>query len=49
MAKPGQHVFVCLNSRPPDHPRSSYGVVGANDVMHDFSKKLKVKIFLTKL
>ena len=48
MAKPDQHVFVCLNSRPPGHPRGSCGAVGANDVMQRFQQEFESKNLFDK-
>jgi len=48
MAKPGQHVFVCLNTRPPDHPRGSCGAVGANDIMQRFQQEFENKNLFDK-
>lgn len=30
--KPKHHVFVCMNQRPPGHPRGSCGSAGASGV-----------------
>jgi (2Fe-2S) ferredoxin len=36
MPKPLKHVFVCTQSRPPGHPRSSCGERGCNTVFEEF-------------
>ena len=41
MAKPERHVFVCMNSRPPGHPRGSCGTVGANEVIGKFQEEFE--------
>lgn len=41
MAKPEKHISVCLNSRPPGHPRGSCGASGANEVMGRFQEELE--------
>lgn len=43
MAKPEKHILVCMNSRPPGHPRGSCGGVGANDVLSRFQQELEEK------
>ena len=30
MPKPQYHIFVCTNTRPPDHPKGSCGEKGAD-------------------
>ncbi len=39
MAKPERHVFVCMNSRPPGHPKPSCGTAGAGDVLNCFQEE----------
>ncbi len=41
MAKPEQHIFVCMNTRPPGHPKGSCGTSGANDVLRCFQEELE--------
>ena len=36
MPKPTKHVFVCVQSRPPGHPRGSCGEKGCADVYNTF-------------
>ena len=40
MAKPEKHVLVCMNSRPPGHPRGSCGSAGANEVLFRFQQAM---------
>ena len=35
MPKPERFVFVCINQRPPDHPRPSCYALGAADVFQE--------------
>ena len=41
MPKPLKHVFICLNSRPPGHPKGSCTVNGAQDVMIEFGRQME--------
>jgi len=41
MAKPVKHVFVCTQSRPPGHPRSSCGAVGGTVALQEFMQHLE--------
>ncbi len=43
MAKPEKHVFVCLQSRPPGHPRGSCGERGAQEIMAEFGQQFEQK------
>ncbi len=36
MAKPKKHVFVCMQDRPPGHPRGSCGSRGCSRVYDEF-------------
>jgi len=36
MGKPVKHVFVCTQSRPPEHPRGSCGEKGSMAVLQEF-------------
>jgi len=40
MPKPDHHIFVCMQNRPPGHPRSSCGQRGAQAVFNAFSEAL---------
>ncbi|MCS7229389.1 MAG: (2Fe-2S) ferredoxin domain-containing protein [Candidatus Kryptonium sp.] len=35
-----KHIFICTNTRPPDHPRGSCGRKGAEDLLNKFRKKV---------
>jgi (2Fe-2S) ferredoxin len=48
VAKPEKHVLVCMNSRPPGHPRGSCGSVGANEVLFKFQQELETKNLFEK-
>ncbi len=48
MPKPERHVLVCMNSRPPGHPRGSCGSVGANDVLSRFQQEFEAKNLFEK-
>jgi (2Fe-2S) ferredoxin len=41
MPKPEKHVFICTQSRPPGHPRSSCGDRGCNAVYEEFLWQLQ--------
>ena len=36
MPRPQKHVFVCAQSRPPGHPRSSCGARNCQEVVDEF-------------
>ncbi len=36
MPKPKRHLFVCMQQRPPGHPRGSCGAKGCNEVFDEF-------------
>lgn len=36
MSKPQKHVFVCMQNRPPNHPKGSCTQRGGNDVLQAF-------------
>ncbi|MFA5985629.1 MAG: (2Fe-2S) ferredoxin domain-containing protein [Methylococcaceae bacterium] len=38
MPKPLKHVFICTQSRPPNHPRGSCGQVGCAEVFQAFAQ-----------
>ncbi|MDP7351135.1 MAG: (2Fe-2S) ferredoxin domain-containing protein [Nitrospinota bacterium] len=48
MAKPEKHVLVCMNSRPPGHPRGSCGSEGANEVLLSFQQEFETKNLFEK-
>lgn len=41
MSKPGRHVFVCSQQRPPGHPRGSCAAAGATPVLQAFWAELQ--------
>ncbi|GAB4063273.1 (2Fe-2S) ferredoxin domain-containing protein [Uliginosibacterium sediminicola] len=41
MPKPLRHVFVCSQSRPPNHPRGSCQQKGSTDVLQSFWSELQ--------
>ena len=43
MPKPERHVLVCMNTRPPGHPRGSCGSVGAQGVLTSFQEEFERK------
>lgn len=40
MPRPEKHVFICLNSRPPGHPKGSCTANGSQDVLMEFGREL---------
>jgi (2Fe-2S) ferredoxin len=38
MSKPEKHLFICINNRPPGHPRGSCMSEGADKVFEEFSR-----------
>jgi len=45
MGKPAKHVFVCTQSRPPDHPRGSCAAKGSGDVLQEFVQQFEQRQF----
>ena len=43
MAKPEKHVFVCIQSRLPGHPRGSCAANGAVTVFQEFTQQFEQK------
>lgn len=41
MPKPQKHVFVCSQSRPPNHPRGCCTAKGANELLQAFWQELQ--------
>ncbi|MFO1234273.1 MAG: hypothetical protein U1E47_04070 [Rivihabitans pingtungensis] len=41
MPKPKKHVLVCVQGRPPGHPRGSCQANGCNDVAQAFSNEFQ--------
>jgi (2Fe-2S) ferredoxin len=49
MPKPEKHVFVCVQSRPPGHPRGSCGEKGSMAVMETFLQELQSRALFEKI
>lgn len=45
MPKPLKHVFVCTQSRPPEHPRGSCAAKGSADVLQEFAQQFEQRQF----
>lgn len=45
MGKPAKHVFVCTQSRPPDHPRGSCAAKGSAEVLQEFVQQFEQRQF----
>ncbi len=43
MARPTRHVFVCMQSRPPGHPRGSCGQKDCSAVYQSFAKDFETR------
>ena len=43
MPKPEKHVFVCLNSRPPGHPKGSCTERGAEELLIELGRLMEVR------
>ena len=43
MPKPEKHIFICLNSRPPGHPKGSCTLGGAQDLLTEFAEQLEAR------
>ncbi len=43
MPKPKKHVFVCVQNRPPGHPRGSCMQSGSAAVLEAFSKQFQAR------
>lgn len=41
MPKPEKHVFICVQNRPPGHPRGSCGERGCGDMFEEFINQLQ--------
>jgi (2Fe-2S) ferredoxin len=41
MPRPDKHVFICLNSRPPGHPKGSCTERGAEGLVMEFGRLLE--------
>lgn len=49
MARPQRHVFICSQSRPPDHPRGSCGQKGCRAVLDEFNKQWQQRQCFTQV
>ncbi len=49
MPKPEKHVFVCSQSRPPNHPRGCCSAKGASDVLQAFWQELQKRNLFDKV
>ena len=49
MPKPEKHVFVCVQNRPPDHPRPSCGQKNCTEVAEEFFRYLQDKQLFNKV
>ena len=43
MPKPEKHIFICLNSRPPGHPKGSCTLTGAQALLTEFAEQLEAR------
>jgi (2Fe-2S) ferredoxin len=41
MPQPEKHVFICLNQRPPGHPKGSCTERGAQDLLMEFGRLME--------
>lgn len=44
MPKPEKHVFICVQSRPPGHPRGSCVEKGCEEVYNEFIAELQQRM-----
>ncbi len=49
MPKPEKHVFVCVQNRPPGHPRPSCGQKNAAEVAEEFYWQLQQRQLFDKV
>ena len=49
MPKPEKHVFVCVQNRPPGHPRPSCGQKNCAEVAEEFFRYLQEKQLFDKI
>ncbi len=49
MPKPERHILVCMNSRPPGHPKGSCGSAGADQVLFRFQQEFESHGLLGKV
>jgi (2Fe-2S) ferredoxin len=43
VSKPERHVFVCVQSRPPSHPKGSCGAQGSADLLRAFQDNFEAR------
>ena len=43
MPQPEKHIFICLNSRPPGHPKGSCTLNGAQTLLTEFAEQLEAR------
>ncbi|MEJ2141954.1 MAG: (2Fe-2S) ferredoxin domain-containing protein [Gammaproteobacteria bacterium] len=43
MPKPEKHVFICVQQRPPGHPRGSCAEKGCGEIYEEFMNELQVR------
>ena len=48
MPKPAKHVFVCMQARPPGHPRGSCGSNGCQEVFEELMFQWQAQDLITK-
>ncbi|MES9965152.1 MAG: (2Fe-2S) ferredoxin domain-containing protein [Candidatus Sedimenticola sp. 20ELBAFRAG] len=49
MSKPEKHVFVCIQNRPPGHPRPSCGQKNCAEVAEEFYQQLQERQIFEKV
>ncbi len=49
MPRPEKHVFICTQSRPPNHPRGSCGSNKSADVMAEFMNEIQRRNLFDKI
>jgi (2Fe-2S) ferredoxin len=49
MPRPEKHVFVCMQSRPPGHPRPSCAQKKCNEVAEEFFNQLQQRQLFEKI
>nr|VFK17787.1 MAG: (2Fe-2S) ferredoxin [Candidatus Kentron sp. LPFa]VFK31769.1 MAG: (2Fe-2S) ferredoxin [Candidatus Kentron sp. LPFa] len=41
--RPKKHVFICVQSRPADHPKGSCGARGGEEILLEFQKEFQAR------
>ncbi len=49
MPRPEKHIFICLNPRPPGHPKGSCTTNGGQDVLMEFARELEERALFGRL